>query len=408
MNENTSTNTAPSLRLRLLLVVCALAVVSQLYLPLPVLAQIARALDVDAATAAGALSIFGLFYAAGFMVFGPLSDRLGRRRVMCWGLAALMLVTLLVAALVTWTPSAPLLLACRALQGLAAAAFPPVAIAYLAERGTPGQRIWNVAWISTAFLSAGLLGQLYGDAVAGRWGLGMAMLPLAAIYACTAWALRQGPAEPSTELAPRSARELLSSYRALGPVLADARLRRVYAPALLLLMCFIAFYMALDTRAGAALRAADATPFMARAVALPGFLAPLLVPALMPRLGAERLVAVGLATATTGLLLCAWAGPERLHGLLAASVVFVAGVGISAPSLIARIGLVAAPSSRGLAVALYTFVLFIGASLGPWLAHQTAQLSLSALCAGLAAGLGAAAVYASTARAATPARDQPA
>ncbi|HHW2186904.1 TPA: MFS transporter [Pseudomonas aeruginosa] len=365
---------------------CALAVVSLLYLPLPILPQLAQTHGLGAA-AAGVISIFGLAYASGFLVFGPLSDRLGRRRVMVCGLTALALVTALLAA----AKSAPLLLLGRAVQGLAAAAFPPVVIAYLAERGTPRQRVWSVAWLSTAFLSAGLLGQIYGASVAGRWGLGVALLPLGAVFALTACWLWRTPADPARS----STASPLAGYRQLGRLLADPQLRRVYAPALLLLLCFVAFYLVLDARLGPALQAQGISALAVRELALPGFLAPLAVAAVMPRWGAERIVRVGLTIATIGLGLCAWAsGAPHLYGLLAASVMFVAGIGISVPGLIARVTGVAAAPLRGLAVAFYTFVLFVGASLGPWLARQTAAWPVEYAFLLLAALLGAGALYA--------------
>jgi len=391
MNENNTPLNTPPLGLRLLLILCALAVVSQLYLPLPILSQLAHDLHVPPAVAAGVMGAFGLAYAAGFMVFGPLSDRVGRRRVMVWGLAALTLISVAIA----WTNSAPMLIAGRALQGFAAAAFPPVVIAYLAERGAPHQRTWGVAWISTAFLSAALVGQIYGGSVAGRWGLAVAMLPLALVYACTALALSMAPADARTA---SGSSTWLAGYRPLGHLLADARLRRVYGPALLLLMCFVTFYLAVDAKAGGALQAQGITPLMVRAMALPAFLAPLVVAVVISHVGAQRMVTVGLCTATAGLALCAWAGAEHLHGLLAASVLFVAGVGISVPSLIARVAGLADASARGLAVALYTFVLFVGASLGPWLAQSTAQWPLPYTLSLLAGLLGIGALYVFTER----------
>lgn len=380
----------PSFSLRALLVLCALAVVSLLYLPLPILPQLAQTHGMSTATAAGVISAFGFAYAAGFLIFGTLSDRLGRRTVMMWGLTALALVT----AWLATVEAAPLLLVGRAVQGFAAATFPPVVIAYLAERGTPRQRVWSVAWMSTAFLSAGLLGQIYGATVASRWGLGSALLPLAAVFALTAWQLWATQADSSRSPAP----SLLAGYRPIGRILASPQLRRVYGPALLLLMCFVAFYMGLDDHLGPALQAQGITPLVARELALPAFLAPLVVAVVMPRWGAERVVKVGLVIATGGLALCAWAGDTHLYGLLVASVVFVAGIGISVPGLIARVASVAEAPVRGLAVALYTFVLFVGASLGPWLAQQTARWPTGQAFLVLAVLLGAAALYAMTGR----------
>ncbi|AHG62816.1 MFS transporter [Advenella mimigardefordensis] len=380
----------PSFSLRILLVLCALAVVSLLYLPLPILPQLAQTHHMSTAASAGVISAFGFAYAAGFLIFGPLSDRLGRRVVMMCGLAALTLIT----AWLSTVQTVPFLLAGRAAQGLAAATFPPVVIAYLAERGTPKQRVWSVAWLSTAFLSAGLLGQIYGAAVASPWGLGSALLPLAAVFAITAWRLWTTPADP-THTPQGSLRTL---YQPIGKLLVSSPLRRVYGPALLLLMCFVAFYIGIDTHVGRALQAHGITPLVARELALPAFLTPLAVASVMPRWGAERIVNTGLLVATSGLALSSWAGDGHLYGLLASSVIFVAGIGISVPGLIARVASVAEAPMRGLAVAFYTFVLFVGASLGPWLAQQTAHWPTGQAFLLLAILLGAAALYAITGR----------
>jgi|GEM_PF-250619 len=388
---------APPLALRLLLMLCALAVVAQLYVPLPILPHLAQSLNISPGVAAGVVSAFGFAYAAGFLLFGPLSDRLGRRRVMVGGLVALALIS----AAIGWSDSAPLLLAGRVLQGFVAAAFPPVVIAYLAERGTVRERTWSIAGVSTAFLCAGLLGQVYGGAVAGRWGLGTAMLPLALVYVGTALALHWYADDRRSVAAPTSLTSFFSGYRPLGSLLGSAPLRRVYVPALLLLMSFVAFYLALDAHA-AALRTHGISPLLARAIALPGFFAPLAVAAVMPRLGAQRMVVVGLSVACVGLVLCAVASAGgHVSLLLAASVVFVAGIGVAVPSLITRVAALVPAPVRRLAVALYTFVLFVGASLGPWLAHRTAQWSLPATLALLAALLGAALVYIATGRSAS-------
>ena len=164
------------------MVLCALAVVSLLYIPVPILPLLAENYNMTPAQASAALSVFGVSYATGFLLFGPLSDRIGRKKVMITGLICLAAVSLMLAI----STSSLALLSGRAMQGLAAASFPPVALAFLAEGGTDRQRVWGVAWMSTAFLSAGLLGQIYGTTVAGRIGFGWALVPLALIYVLTA------------------------------------------------------------------------------------------------------------------------------------------------------------------------------------------------------------------------------
>lgn len=370
--------------LRALMVVCALAVVSLLYLPLPILGVLKHSHSIDAT---GMVSSFGFAYAAGFLIFGPLSDRVGRRNVMVAGLLALVGATVVLAvASTSWS-----LMVGRVLQGLAASSFPPVAIAYLAERGSLRQRVWSVAWMSTAFLSAGLLGQIYGGLVAGPWGLAAAFWPLCLVFALTAWCLWKKPADMQ---AGQGLSGFFSNYKAIGGLLADARLRRVYLPAFFLLMCFVAFYMTLDSKLGMQFAQLGMSPLMTRAVVAPAFLMPLLVAVVMPKLGPQRTLCSGLACAAAGLALSAWAGEEHLMALLGASFLFVAGLGISVPSLIARVAAVSDISVRGLAVSLYTFVLFIGASLGPWLAQQTADMTLASTYLLLAGVLAICAIYA--------------
>jgi MFS family permease len=246
------------------------------------------------------------------------------------------------------------------LQGFAAAAYPPVAITYLAERGTVKQRAWGMAWISTAFLMAGLLGQIYGAYVGKLMHFGLALLPLCAIYLGTAtmlWRTSETQAAPATHLAGWS-----SVGRALVQVVGNPQLRRAYVPALVLLMCFVAFYIGLDARMGLAFQQSGFNQLNIREIALPGFLAPLAVAVLLPRFGPQRIASAGLGIATAGLL-CAAVVTEPMLVLLA-SVLFVTGIGITVPGLIARVASTTARSHyRGMAIAFYTFTLFVGASL---------------------------------------------
>lgn len=65
MNQNKFTRHEPSTGLRLMLTLCALAVVSQLYVPLPILRQLAQTLHMTPGMAAAVMSAFGFAYAVG-------------------------------------------------------------------------------------------------------------------------------------------------------------------------------------------------------------------------------------------------------------------------------------------------------------------------------------------------------
>jgi MFS family permease len=373
-----------------LLAVSGLVVVSELYLPLPLIDAVAQSYGVSTAAAGLVSSAFGYAYAAGFLIFGPLSDRFGRKPVMVGGLAALAAAT----ALTAMTQTFEQLIAARALQGFAASAFPPVALAYLSDRLPQQQRLWGVAWMSTAFLTAGLVGQIYGGAFAEA-GLLAALWPAAVVYALAALALMRLPeGQPG-----QAGVQLPRIFVALPRLLTNPDLVRAYAAAFVLLLTFVAFYVALGQSRGEALAALGLDPLEVRVVALPGMLTALLAPKLMPRLGPVRVLVGGLTTAALALLATALVpGAPAAQGLapLLLSVPFVAGISVCVPALIARISAVASDETRGAAVSFYTFILFVGASTGPfvplWIGHGLTGDLLTAVCLVLALVLVAAAV----------------
>ena len=343
-----------------LLALSGLVVVSELYLPLPLIDTLAARYGVSTAAAGLVSSAFGYAYAVGFLIFGPLSDRFGRKPVMVGGLAALAAAS----ALTALTQTFDQLIAARALQGFAASAFPPVALAYLSDRLPQQQRLWGVAWMSTAFLTAGLAGQIYGGAFAEA-GLLAALWPAAAVYALAALALSRLPeGHPG-----QAGVQLPRIFLAVPRLLTNPDLVRAYAAAFVLLLSFVAFYVALGQSRGPALAALGLNPLEVRAVALPGMLTALSAPKLMPRLGPVRVLAGGLTIAALALAATALVpGAPGGGGLapLVLSVPFVAGISVCVPALIARVSAVASDATRGAAVAFYTFILFVGASTGPF------------------------------------------
>ena len=378
-----------------LLALSGLVVVSELYLPLPLIDVVAEAYGVSTAAAGLVSSAFGYAYAAGFLIFGPLSDRYGRKPVMVGGLAALAAASALTAVTQTFDQ----LIAARALQGFAASAFPPVALAYLSDRLPQQQRLWGVAWMSTAFLTAGLAGQIYGGAFAEA-GLLAALWPAAAIYALAALALSRPPeGHPG-----QAGVQLPRIFIAVPRLLTNPDLVRAYVAAFVLLLSFVAFYVALGQSRGPALAELGLNPLEVRAVALPAMLTALLAPKLMPRLGPVRVLAGGLTTAAAALAATALV-PASTAGEgvapLVLSVPFVAGISVSVPALIARVSAVASDETRGAAVAFYTFILFVGASTGPfvplWVGGGLTGDALTGVCLVLALVLVAAAI-ANTAR----------
>lgn len=117
--------------------------------------------DLGVSLSAGVLvvSSFVLVLAAGMALSGWVGDRFGRRRTIIASLA-LMALAMVGAAL---APSLPVLVAMRALQGLACAAYPPAVMGMLATIYGPSQR----ARTMSAWAAANGIGQAIGPPLGG-------------------------------------------------------------------------------------------------------------------------------------------------------------------------------------------------------------------------------------------------
>src|SRR5918993_4992829 len=161
--ETAGSDQAPVAAPLAVLVSCALLVLMQLYLAIPLAPIMGDALGRGGPAAAAALgTTYALAYGLGFMIFGPLSDRYGRKPILVPGMDVLAVATAGLAA--AW--SLPVVAVLRFVQGFVAASFAAAALAYLGEALPPRWRPTGIGAVSTAFLTAGILGQIYAQAVA--------------------------------------------------------------------------------------------------------------------------------------------------------------------------------------------------------------------------------------------------
>ena len=346
-----------------LLMVQAFLVVGQLYVTIPLTAGIAARFGVSSEAAALTGTVFGVVYALGVLIFGPLSDRHGRRRVIVLGLAATALAT----ALAGIAPSFGLLLAARAAQGLAASAFPAAALSLVAETLPDRQRPLGLALISFAFLGAAPLAQFLGAGIGA--GFGTVMLGAAPLYALGALGI-QWSADGSAGRAPAGQAPALRTR--LVPLLRDPVVLAAWASALAVLFGFVAFH------AGAQALNAGFDLQTLRLAGLPPLLLSFAAAALIRRRSAPF-------AARAGLLLSALAFGLALAGsaplLILSSILLSAGVAIAAPGLIATLAERAENANRGLALAIHAFTIFLGASIAPPLAQILAHLGPAPLWA---------------------------
>ncbi|WP_299035891.1 MFS transporter [uncultured Pseudokineococcus sp.] len=344
------------------LFLAGLATFALLYVPQPLLPVLADDFAVSAGASTLALSAATAGLAVGLLVTAPLSERLGRTRLVHASLLASSLLGLACAVAPTWSA----LVALRGVQGLALAGLPAVAVAYLREEVHSSAAGWATGLYVGGNAIGGMTGRLVGAGLAelGGWRpatAGTAVLALG--VAVAVWRLL--PASRRFTPAPAGLRQLARRTRG---VLTDPALLALYGLAFLLMGAFVAVYNAMAFRLAAepyglgpglaglvfvvyalgsvssttAGRVADA---VGRRAVVPVAVAVVLAGALLTLATPLWLVVVGLAVLTAGFF--------AAHGVASGWVAARAGAGGRATAQAASTYLVAyyAGSSVGGSVA---------------------------------------------------------
>jgi predicted MFS family arabinose efflux permease len=149
------------------------AIGTNLFIVVPLLPVIRLDFPVVATGDLGQLlvSAYALPYALLAPVLGPLSDRMGRVRVMAAGLILLGLA----AGISAWAPSVVVLAAARGMAGIGAALFTPAAYALVADRYPYAQRQQAMAVVLAGLPMATVVGVPAAGllAAAGSWRLSL-------------------------------------------------------------------------------------------------------------------------------------------------------------------------------------------------------------------------------------------
>lgn len=375
---------APSPRLVVVLMtVTALLISSQQYIVIPLLTPLGQRFGVTPTVAAWAVSAFSFAFAARNLYFGPLSDRRGRLQVIVPGLWALTGLTLLVSL----SPSFAVLVALRVLQGFVAASYASATLTYLVETLPPQRRAGGIAAVSSSFLIAGVLGQVYASAVSSALGWAAVFIVLVPVYVVLSLLLRRLP----LMVPPTGGQSWAEVLSRMGRLTWSWPMLLTLLVGLTLLLSFVAMYIGLSAHLAQVYGLSARSLLWVRLAGLPGLLLSPFSGALINRLGARAVISAGLITAILGLL-----GEALLPGLtlvVVASAVFVAGIGVTVPGVLARVSVLGS-EARGAANAVYGAAVFLGASLGPVLAGVLAPRGFTPLMLTLAGILAAAALLA--------------
>lgn len=331
-----------------LLMVTAILVVGQLYAYLPLTSLIAERLAISASDAGLATTLFALCQAIGFLIFGHLNHHWRSRTLFVIGIAGLASASLLTALAlklgIGWG-----FMAGRALQGMAAAAFPPFAITILIEATSERHRPTAIGLLSAALLMSAPLGQLMASMTADAWSVPAVFLGVSAILvpiALCLWRLPFGDAKTPRSTPGGSTGRLLLHWRALG---------RFYAAVFVLLMGVVYYY--------AVIASSESVTNLQwfRLLGAPAVLMTLVSGALLSRVTTNLVQAAGLILAASGALLSGFVAQGI--GLHIGHWLTLGGIALATPAFLHFLG-EQPVAHRQRAITLYTFILFCGASLG--------------------------------------------
>lgn len=350
----------------------------------PILVLLASGVG-DPEAVAVAASVYSLANLAGNLLFGLLSDRVGRHRVAGAGLVGMAATALL--HLVASTPAQ--LVGVRFLHGLAAAAVAPAALAGVTD-GAPGARRGEVmARVGLVIAFASMAAPPVTGRLAKGWGLAPAVASLAVgLFLVGLLALAFGRPAQRSEAA--AAADPEAGSPGFKPILA------MVAAAVAFSVMFgqnVLFY-ALPLRGtemglGAARIGGLLSTFAAGAVI--AFLPPLGRAA--DRWGRVPPLFAGMGLTALGLFwLAAAPGPRQMAAGLA---IYGLGFGLAFPAVTALSADAAGAGRRGLAFGVLTAAFSAGAIVGPLATRMLGPLLPPFVVAGLVAAAGAGAVLGS-------------
>lgn len=211
---------------------------SQVLIIAPLLPAICRELAVDEAWGGLLIGAYGLMAANVALVTGPISDRVGRRRILLAGTAAMSLG--LWAHLVAHSFGA--LMVARAITGGAGGVLAGAAVAYIGDFFPYERRGWANGWVMSGLALGQVLGIPLGTVLAKRAGFQSPFLVFAilvsAAFLLVWFAVPQPQVARATEV---SFQRSLAAYRSLLQRLPTAAMASSYALTFGGLALFIAY-----------------------------------------------------------------------------------------------------------------------------------------------------------------------
>ena len=168
------------------------------------------ALKINFTEAGLIMSVIAITWAFSSAIFGNVSDRIGRRKIIIPATIAFSLLSWITG----FARNLPMLLLIRGLMGVPEGAFMPTAVALVAEESTPTRRGVNIGLFMSAFGIVGMLiCPIYATRVAAAWGwrwaLYLTLVP-GVILAALFWRFIREPAGTAERIKAREAQQKMA------------------------------------------------------------------------------------------------------------------------------------------------------------------------------------------------------
>jgi len=350
---------------------CGLTLLTSMYITIPLTSVFSEEFQITLDQTSWIGSSFSLCYALGCLLYGPISDKYGRKVLMVTSISVLTVVTFMIG----FVHSYHALVFLRAVQGLVAAAFAPISLVYAGEMFPPNKRVTAVGFISTGLLMAGIIGQIFSGLINQLLGWNAIFFILGVVYLFSAVLVII--ALPKEDL-PKSNEHIWSKFKQIKLLFHQPQLLLCFAVTFMLLFTLVGMYTILGSYLSLPKFGLTSDQILyVRAVGIIGMIVAFFVGSISKRFGALTVMRAGLFLSVVGLFLLGFS--TSLIAVVILSVIFVAGIAVVSPVIISLISQKGG-NARGTAISFNAFVLFLGASAGPIVAVQllkTGMLTLS-------------------------------
>ncbi|WP_291756408.1 MFS transporter [Lysinibacillus sp. UBA5990] len=341
-----------------------MVVMSSLYLTIPLISLFSDYFNISLAKAGFTSSVFSLGFALGCFFYGAISEKYGRKNVIVFGLFSLSMITLLLGLVNDFS----FILLLRGLQGLAAATFSPVALAYTLEIFPNDRKVGAIGFISTGFLVAGIVGQVFSGYVSDHSHWHVIFYVLAAVYLITAllvvWILPKGVLQ-------NESKNIWAPLKRIGIIFTNRNLIFSYIIAFVLLMSFVSMYIILGaylTSDSFGMKGQNL--IYIRAFGIVGMVMSPFAGKLAKRFNVLFVLKMALCLSIISLTMMSFV--STIAGLTIISILFVGGIALAVPSLVTLVSQLGW-NMGGIAVSMYTVILFAGTSVAPFISVYLIQ-----------------------------------